>query len=451
MRRKTAKIALFTILIIVVGSVLYHYVSGYVKSRPTLQYTFNQELTTGISYPDTSFAVISDLHYYDNSLGTNGKAFEEYCNSDRKLLADSEELLKFAVQNIIQSGVKNVLISGDLTKDGESVCHKSVSSVLSELVKKGIGVYVVPGNHDINNTESIKYEGDTEISVPNITSAQFTEFYSDMGYKNAIYRDKNSLSYVTELENNLWLVALDSCRYRENVNGKQPIVSGKFSQSQEKWLEDVLKKARDNGKAVIALMHHGVVEHWEGQNRLHSGYLVQDYRYIGKLLASYGVRLVFTGHYHAQDIAMADYGDDGYIYDIETNSLVTSPCSIRYCKISNNEINISSAGIAKSLKPDTDYAEKADKMVLDSVAAVAYKTLKKYFVPDKDARIISRHVAAAFSAHYYGDEDISIKPEFKENELGIWSRIAYSTQKYAVKGLWNDSFPADNNVTLKLK
>lgn len=51
----------------------------------------------------------------------------------------------------------------------------------------------------------------------------------------------------------------------------------------------------------------------------------------------------------------------------------------------------------------------------------------------------------------YGDEDISKKPEFKGNELGIWSRIAYSTQKYAVKGLWNDLSPADNNVTLKLK
>jgi hypothetical protein len=51
-----------------------------------------------VEYPNAKFAVISDLHYYDNSLGTTGTAFEEVLKSDRKLLKDSADLLDLTIE-----------------------------------------------------------------------------------------------------------------------------------------------------------------------------------------------------------------------------------------------------------------------------------------------------------------------------------------------------------------
>ena len=222
---------LYVLAAAIVITSLYFIVSGYIKSRPVLEYRFNQMTAQNmISYPDARFAVISDLHYYDNSLGITGSAFEACLNSDRKLLTDSADLLNLAIGNILKSGVKFVLIPGDLTKDGELLCHRQVAAVLSKLTQQGIKVYVIPGNHDINNPGAFRYEDDRSIPVPNITAEQFADIYDKYGYGSAIYRDSSSLSYVAEPVNNLWLVALDTCRYEENKPGHEAVVGGKLSQ-----------------------------------------------------------------------------------------------------------------------------------------------------------------------------------------------------------------------------
>lgn len=426
-------------------------ISSYLDNRPKLQYTYgDSSLKNSVGYPDTKFAVMSDVHYYDVSLGTTGEAFNKALNSDRKLLKESSELLNLAVDNIINSGVKFVLVSGDLTKDGEMVNHIKVAEAFAKLKQKGISVCVIPGNHDVNNPGAVKYEGGNTNSVPNVNEEQFADIYRNCGYGDAIYRDENSLSYVSEPVKNLWVVAVDSTRSRENKPGVEEIVGGKLSQKQEQWLEDVLKKARQNGKAVIYMEHHGVVEHWNGQSKLHPDYLVPDYKYIGKLLASYGVRLAFTGHYHAQDITRGDFGNDGYLYDIETGSLITAPCTVRYCSVTKDKLNIESSRLVEKYKPGTDFAPKAIDFVKNTVKLEAYNTLRKFHVSEKDSDYIGDAVAAAFNAHYNGDEKLSEKPGFDTAKLSLWSKVVYSMEKYVIDGLWVDLAPEDNNAVLDL-
>lgn len=445
------KRVLIPIALIIIAA-LFFIGSALIKNHQKVKYTFNETKTSNmVTYPNSSFAVISDIHYYDNSLGTTGAAFEEVLSSDRKLLKNSAELLKLAVDEIIKSKVKFVLISGDLTKDGELVCHEQVSKELSRLKQGGIKVCVIPGNHDVNNPWSYKYEGDKSILVPNINAEQFADIYKDFGYGDAIYRDSNSLSYVAEPVDNLWVIALDTCRYKDNKPGHEEIVDGRITQEEEIWLSDMCRKANEKGKAVIVLEHHGVVEHWTGQSKLHPEYLVKDYKQVGELMASYGVRLAFTGHYHAQDITRGDFKNNGYLYDIETGSLSTAPCSIRYCTINDNQIDIKSDFIVGKLYPGTDFAEKSQKFVYDTVCKEAYKTLRKYFVPEKDANKIADYVGKSFIAHYSGDEDEKKKPAFNEKELGLWSRFVFSREKYVVDGLWKDLAPEDNNVKLDLR
>ncbi|HZK53295.1 MAG TPA: hypothetical protein VFC84_03705 [Desulfosporosinus sp.] len=132
-----------------------------------------------------------------------------------------------------------------------------------------------------------------------------------------------------------------------------------MSQAEEEWLSNILQNAQQNGKAVIVLEHHGLVDHWTGQSKLHPDYLIQDYKDVGKMMASYDVRLAFTGHYHAQDITLSDFKSDGYLYDVETGSLITSPCPIRYCTIKDNQVIITSDKIVDKLAPGADFSKNA--------------------------------------------------------------------------------------------
>ncbi len=87
---------------------------------------------------------------------------------------------------------------GDLTKDGEKSSHDVVAGYLAQLKAAGKKVYVIPGNHDIKNGLSYSYVGDGVQRVPNITAEQFTQIYADYGYKDALQRDTDSISYVAE-------------------------------------------------------------------------------------------------------------------------------------------------------------------------------------------------------------------------------------------------------------
>lgn len=441
---------LYLVGAVLVMVLLYSLVSGYLKNQPKLQYAFNPTTPNLVTYPDARFAVISDLHYYDPSLGTTGPSFEACLNSDRKLLRDSPDLLNLAIDDIIASEVEFVLVPGDLAKDGELICHQKVAEELSKLTQHGIKVYVVPGNHDINNPGAFEYQEGKKIPVANITAEQFADIYKEAGYGSAIYRDSNSLSYVAEPVENLWIIALDTCRYLENNPDQGETTGGKLSQSEEKWLENMLKEANQSGKAVIVMGHHGIVEHWTGQSKLHPDHLIQDYKYVGKLLASYHVELTFTGHYHAQDITLAEFNGSEPIYDVETGSLITGPCPVRLCTITRDTIQITSKDLIGELHPGTDFEKNADQFLWDTVEGKVYDTLRKYRVPEQDAHIIAHYIAAGFVAHYRGDENVSEEPVFDESKLCLWSRVVYSTQKYVADGLWKDLPPADNNLTIDL-
>jgi 3',5'-cyclic AMP phosphodiesterase CpdA len=453
-RHIVRNVILIVLAVLVAAAVGYYFISGWVDSMPKFSYAFMKQDSKPLghaAYPEADFAVMSDLHYYDASLGTSGKAFEDYLNADRKLLTDSAALLDMAVGDILASKAKFVLVSGDLTKDGELADHEKVAQKLGELQAAGLKVYVVPGNHDILNPDAFSYDGDGVVSIPNATPADFERIYQDFGYSGALYRHSGSLSYVAEPVSGLWLLALDGCRYAENAKEGGPVTGGKLTQSLVDWIEQMLQKAGAEGKAVMVMSHHGIVEHWKGQGSLHPEYLFEDYTHISEMFAHYGVRVAFTGHYHAQDAATAAFGAEGSVTDVETGSLVTPPCPVRFCTIdASQKLSIDSLSLISALHPGTDFAAKAQKLVFDSVRGQAYDKLRSYGVAEADAGAIADAVGSGFVAHYSGDEVLSSKPPIAEDKLQIWSRVVLMIQRYVVDGLWVDLPPADNDVDLEL-
>jgi hypothetical protein len=448
-RKKAAALIVGAAILTVVLTVV---VKSILAGMPKLKYDYAESPPAAPEYPDASFAVISDVHQYNASLGSEGAAFDEVLASDRKLLLDSGYLLDTAVTRIIEERPDFALVCGDLTKDGEIINHEQTASKLARLKNAGIKAFVVPGNHDVNNPQAVMFKGGATEPVASASAESFAEIYADYGYGDAFYRDLGSLSYAAEPVPGLWLLALDACRYRENKPGGVEIVGGKISQETLDWITGVLKEATDKNIPVMAMIHHGVVEHWDGQRKLHPDYLIEDYARFAGLLASYNVRLAFTGHYHGQDVAGAGYGGK-VIYDVMTGSVVTPPCPARFCRFEGGRLAISSETFAESLSGSgAGYSPaEARDFVKRMLKREAGGTLTKYGVRGNDADIIGEAVSEAFIAHYAGDEDPAGKTDASMGELGLWGKIVYASQRYVVDNLWKDTAPGDNNITLDLR
>ncbi len=425
--------------------------------KPSFKYesdaSIRQQLAQVPSYPETSFVVLSDLHIFDSSLGTTGKAFEDYLNKDRKLLRESPEILESAIASIKNLKGSTVLVAGDLTKDGEKVSHELAASYLAQLEAAGKKVFVVPGNHDVLNGHSFKYVGDNIERVPNITADQFAQIYTDFGFKDALQRDPNSLSYVAELEPGLWLLALDANRYAENVEDKESVTDGKFSAQTLAWIEKMLGQAAKENKAVIVMMHHGIMEHYVGQEKNYGEYIVDDYEAVAKLLANYNARMVFTGHYHAQDVTEKKYDNGKFVFDIETGSLVTYPCPFRVVTIDKDQVaTIKQESVKTIASHPGDFPAFAKKYLQDGIATIATDTLVGYKIDRPEAEKIAQEIAVGFGAHYGGDEQLAAG-QTMVTETGLsplaWLVIQY--RKDLILGLWKDLPPPDNNLTINLK
>jgi len=405
-------------------------------------------------YPETSFIVFSDPHTYAPELGIEGKALEYYLANDRKLLKESTEILDSVIEAIKAEKASFVIVSGDLTKDGELASHEVFAGYLSQLEASGKQVYIVPGNHDIQNSRAFKYVGDKTERVPTVTPEEFARIYSEYGYQEALYRDTGSLSYVAEPQAGLWLLALDSCRYAEQTENSEPITDGRFSSKTLHWIEEMLMAAAKQDKAVIAMLHHGIVEHFQGQEKYAGEYLLDDYAAMSKLLAAYNVRLVFTGHYHSQDITVKRGPKaNKFVFDIETGSLVTYPSPYRLVSITASQRVIVQTQHVTSIRthPD-DFQEYSLAYTESGVTKIAARAIRNFGIGQAEAENIGQQVAQAFIAHYAGDESLPAGQEaISTHGLSLLGRVIVTFRKGLIEGLWQDLAPPDNNITIDLK
>ncbi|OGN88235.1 MAG: hypothetical protein A2Z74_00290 [Chloroflexi bacterium RBG_13_46_9] len=428
-----------------------------VSKEPDFKYKSDASIaalieSNNIPYPATNFIVFSDTHILSPELGT-GEALEKYLSEDRKLLRESTKIMDSLSESIKQEAGDFVIVTGDLTKDGEKVSHELMASYLNQIEKSGKQVYVVPGNHDILNPHAVRYEGDSSIPVPSVTPEQFAEIYGDFGFDEALYRDSDSLSYVVEPKSGLWLLALDACRYKENPGREDPVTDGAFSPKTLNWIEEMLIKARQQHKPVVVCMHHNVAEHYKGQEKYFSEYIVDNYVEVSRLFSAYGVRLVFTGHYHAQDITMVRFpGENQFLLDIETGSLVTYPCPYRLVQITAGQNLVVRSKNVTKIDGVTDFEKYARDYIQSGIVTIALNTLEDYGVKSSAAEILAKQVGAAFSAHYAGDEKLSPGQSVLTSKgTGFMGWVVVLIRKAMITELWQDLYPPDNNVVINLE
>lgn len=298
-------------------------------------------------------AVMSDLHYLSPDMIADTEDFEHAFNSDRKLLKESSSVLHEMLERVRADKPDILLVSGDLTKDGEQECHAALAKQLQQLQQDvpGLKIYVINGNHDIRNYNAKNFNTADGKAVPATRTEpedfkQIYDFvYSDptviATFTPAEGNKAGGLSYVARPVEGLTVIAMDTCRYSSDntSNGDdEHETSGAISADLEKWVIEQTAAAKARGDLVIGLEHHGLVPHFDVQPTILPMYLVNGYERIAQEYADAGMSVVFTGHMHAVDIAAMTTAAGNTFYDIETGSALTYPCPVRFVDLRRSTV-----------------------------------------------------------------------------------------------------------------
>lgn len=259
--------------------------------------------------------VLSDPHVMAPELLVNeGTAWTTYLNGQRKMVDYSKLLFDDMIGRIKEDmRPELVLITGDLTKDGEKVSHEYVTSKLDELRAIGIKTLVIPGNHDRgSNSDAVYYDGESTTAATVATNGWFATQYANYGYGVSSEREGTTLTYACEPITGLVVIGIDSG------------TDGNVSETTLNWVVEKATAARASGKKVIAMMHHPLMPHFAGVDNFVSTAVVGNYETVRNTLADAGIRVVFTGHFHTSDIAKDWNADKSReIYDVNTGSLIS--------------------------------------------------------------------------------------------------------------------------------
>ncbi len=249
------------------------------------------------------FAIVSDLHIaLPHTIWQHPSRFH--------LVEVSINAFESVLEHLTQLDLDFLLIPGDLTQHGEPENHSWLAERLSKLP---FPAYVVPGNHDVPVLQA---------NEQSIAFADFPYYYRKFGYS-----QPEQSYYTCEVLPGVRLIGLNSNSFNE-----QGQLVGRLDEQQLQWLQGVLDDAGDD--LVLVMIHHNVVEHVPNQSShpIANHYILQNAPELLQLLQQYGVKLIFTGHLHVQDVAQS-HG----LYEITTGSLVSYPHPYRILEFKQDD------------------------------------------------------------------------------------------------------------------
>lgn len=365
---------------------------------------------------ENSIVVATDLHHLATGLKDDGKAMMSYiANGDGKLLQYSDEILETFVKEVINLQPMGVILSGDLTNNGEKASHQELAGYLAKIEAAGIPVMVIPGNHDLRNPFALGFEKDKRMRVESVEASEFVEIYDEFGYREALSRDPNSLSYLVQVSEECALLMLDTNRYAHNMEIGVPNPSGAVKKETMEWMKSALEAIPD--MEVVAVMHHNAFPHTE---MFIDNYVIDNSEEVMTILSEMGISVTLSGHIHIQDLKQ---DPNTGIYDFTTTAMSVYPHRYGTITLDDKSIDyqtrsLNVAAYAKEwglqdenlLNFDSyskrDFAERAKAMVLSQMPATLSQA-------DRQAMA---DVMAELNLAYFAGEEADLKAEIMEME-----------------------------------
>ncbi len=297
--------------------------------------------------------VMSDTHVLAPSLVGNTEDFSHDTKYNRKMFKESSAVMEAQLKEVERQKPDVLLISGDLTKDGELESHKYFAKRLEETKKKvpNLKIYVTNGNHDINNSKAKNYNtGGAAKAATKTSPADFRNTYS-VTYKDSSIIAKytattsgksGQLSYAARPKPGYTVLVIDTGRYSADntSNGKdEHQTSGQISKDLEAWVLKQIRAAKDRGDTIIGMEHHNIVPHFSWEPEMRPEFLINDYSRLSKEYADAGLHFMFSGHMHSQDVAKLTTSSGNVFYDVETGAGVNYSSPLRQVSVERKAKN----------------------------------------------------------------------------------------------------------------
>ncbi|MCC8022257.1 MAG: metallophosphoesterase [Clostridiales bacterium] len=277
---------------------------------------------------------VLDTHYYSESLGSSGRAYELRSGSDQKCLAESRAIVEAAFAKLADSDTDAVLIPGYITKYGELVCHQEFRELLYTLREKK-PVYLTTATHDWCCDENPRrYEGEQVFhDVETMPVDTLRDYYYDFGPGGASAEFVTHLgesSYTVELSDAVRLLALND---DQNGKGRAGYTPEHFD-----WIEAQIRQAKEDGKLRIVTQQHLLLPHVSPL--ITGGACVGDREEAAARLADAGLRFMFVGHSHMQHIMRFTSPAGNPLVEVNVGALSGYPAPMVHVVVEDGRVRI---------------------------------------------------------------------------------------------------------------
>ncbi len=303
----------------------------------------------------TSFYLLTDSHYVSKKNWVEGKPITFRERSDQIALKATPEILDTFIDKIIaDSETDTVLFTGDNVNNCDMNSHYEFRERLERLVNAGKKVYVIYATHDYSGSgednnwfSGCRYTETGTEPVESMKKGGLYEFYCDYGPKQALSVHRESGSYSVKLGDRVRLIAIVD-------NGDGGGYCGLFEGGVE-WLKNEIKAAENDGDYVLLATHHPVLPPWEIYRHVADHEMYGGYRELWKIMCENGIRVIFTGHTHIQNIRKYTDDNGNWFVDVSTIALANSAGKMRKVTVDaeSGSCNVINIGIDKLNGLDT--------------------------------------------------------------------------------------------------
>lgn len=280
------------------------------------------------------FYLITDTHYFKNSLGARGKEYDEFMRFEQKCFAETQSINEAVFKYLENANeADTLLIAGDLSFNGEKESHLEFIRHLKKLKESGKRIFVITADHDFKE-HPFAFDENGRLEPTGTSRDELYDLYYEFGFGDALAVDKKHLSYVAQLCDGVRLLALNN---DGSSTGKR-----EFDDEHMEWIKKQAEKAKDEGEMMFVMNHYPFIPGQPILSLVSSSYQRNSCQ-VMNMLSQLGVHLAFTGHMHNQSINYFTCQNGEKFYDVCTGSIIADPSVIRLVEIKDkNTVDIKS-------------------------------------------------------------------------------------------------------------